>query len=218
MPRLLRQIICWAMLFQMANTASLADGSISLQASRQPIRYDSEPVRAWRVLKQVSTIQCPPESAEPDDPPTTSAIFDEKRFNAARYFKLDDSSRAEVRISWLGARFTRQFTNKIEPRSTVAKLRVFVLNRSSRSIGIAEEFRRTYELRLSDLWCLLKLQPGGEPGALLVDTQPNLFFVRNINGELNVVDALWSGNGWEIGASPMTNNRPWPARLRVIVH
>jgi hypothetical protein len=167
----------------------------------------------------VSEVRCPPAAdwAEPLDPPTTSALIGEPQFSARQHFRADDSPRSEVRISWLGASFIQRFAVKIEPRSaTAAALRIFVLTRSSRSIGIAEEFDQPYETRLADLWCLLKLQPNGEAGVLLTNAQPNLFFVRNATGRLGVVDVLWSGAGWEIGASPMTNNRPWPASLRVI--
>ena len=33
---------------------------------------------------------------------------------------------------------------------------------------------------------------------------------------LGVVDVLWSGAGWEIGASSIARNRPWPPGRQVI--
>jgi len=217
MARWLRQLICWVLLAAIGGISSRAEVPVPVQVgARGSLSTDSDPLDLGPVLSRISTIQCPPET-ELIDPPVTSALRDEHHFKVARHFRLDISAGAEVNISWLGARFTRRFMVKVEPRPVVAKLRVFVLNRPSRSIGIAEAFHRPYETRLADLWCLLKLQPGGEPGTLLTDAQPNLFFIRSSTGELNVVDAVWSGAGWEIGASPMTHNRPWPTRLRVIV-
>lgn len=95
-------------------------------------------------------------------------------------------------------------------------MQVFLLDKPSRSIAIADALHHPYETRLADIWCLLKLQPNGEPGALSVNATPNLFFVRDAAGVLGVVDVLWSGAGWEIGASSLTRNRPWLPGRQVI--
>jgi hypothetical protein len=76
--------------------------------------------------------------------------------------------------------------------------------------------RHPYETRLADIWCLLKLQPNGESGALSTNATSNLFFVRDAVGVLGVVDVLWSGVGWEIGASPLTRHRSWSSGRQVI--
>lgn len=95
-------------------------------------------------------------------------------------------------------------------------LRVFVLNKPLRSVAIVEALHHPYETRLADIWCLLKLQPNGEPGALSVNATPNLFLVRDSVGVLGVVDVLWSSVGWEIGASSITRNRPWSPGRQLI--
>ncbi len=131
-------------------------------------------------------------------------------------FREDVSNRSDVRISWLGAGFGRRYLAKVEPPMEITSLRVFVLDKPSRSVAIAETMHHPYETRLADIWCLLKLQPNGEPGALSVNATPNLFFVRDVSGALGVVDVLWSGVGWEIGASPITRSRPWSSGRQVI--
>jgi hypothetical protein len=121
-----------------------------------------------------------------------------------------------VRISWLGAGFGRRYLAKVEPPPDVASLQVFVLDKPLRSVAIAETMHHPYETRLADIWCLLKLQPNGEPGALSVNAVSNLFFVRDAAGALGVVDVLWSGAGWEIGASSIARSRPWSQGRQVI--
>jgi hypothetical protein len=170
------------------------------------------------VLNPATKLRCPSSDDPVDrsDPPSTSALTGSKDFVASKHFWENISPASEVKISWLGANFTRRFIVKIERNPAVAALRVYALTRSSRSIGIVEELRAPFETRLADVWCLLRLQPNGERGALLTNAMPNLFFVRDAAAGLGVVDVLWSGAGWEIGASSLTSNRPWPAGLRVI--
>lgn len=166
-------------------------------------------------LRPVSKIRCPP-SADTTEPLTTSALRGEGAFVAHDRFREDVSNRSGVRISWLGAGFGRRYLAKVEPPMETTSLRVFVLDKPSRSVAIAEIMHHPYETRLADIWCLLKLQPNGEPGALSVNAAPNLFFVRDAAGALGVVDVLWSGVGWEIGASPITRSRPWSSGRQVI--
>ena len=166
-------------------------------------------------LRPVSKIRCP-SAGGTTEPLTTSALRAEGAFVAHDRFRKDASNRSEVRISWLGARFGRRYLAKVEPPLEAASLQVFVLDKPSRSAAIAETMHHPYETRLADIWCLLKLQPNGEPGALSVKATPNLFFVRDAAGALGVVDVLWSGAGWEIGASSIARNRPWSAGRQVI--
>lgn len=166
-------------------------------------------------LRRVSKISCPP-LADLAEPLTTSALRGEGAFVAYDRFREDVSSRSEVRISWLGAGFGRRYLAKVEPPADVVSLQVFVLDKPLRSVAIAETMHHPYETRLVDIWCLLKLQPNGEPGVLSVNATSNLFFVRDAVGVLGVVDVLWAGAGWEIGASPITRNRPWSPGRQVI--
>lgn len=166
-------------------------------------------------LRLVSKIRCPP-SADTTEPLTTSALRGGATFVAHDRLREGVSNRSEVRISWLGAGFGRRYLAKVEPPAGVVSLRVFVLDKPSRSVAIAETMHHPYETRLADIWCLLKLQPNGDPGALSVNATSNLFFVRDSVGALGVVDVLWSGAGWEIGASSIARSRPWSAGRQVI--
>lgn len=154
--------------------------------------------------------------AEPFDPPTTSALPHDEKFAAGRHFKENISSVAEVRISWLGATFMRRFAVKVEDDTVDVRLRIHVLSRSSSDTQIIAELDDRHETKLADLWCLLKLQASGQDGALQTSAAPNIFFVRDAAGVLGVVDAIWGGAGWEIGASQVEGQPRWPAGSHVI--
>jgi hypothetical protein len=153
---------------------------------------------------------------EPLDPAATSALPYNDKFVAGAHFKENISSAAEVRISWLGATFMRHFAVKVEDDTDDVTLQIYALSRPSSATEIVAELDDRPETKLSDLWCLLKLQANGEDGALQTSAIPNVFFVRDATGVLGAVDAIWAGAGWEIGASQVEAQRQWPSGSRVI--
>ncbi|WP_271573405.1 hypothetical protein [Bradyrhizobium sp. CCBAU 11361] len=154
---------------------------------------------------------------EPLDPPSTAAIPGSESFVASEHFREDIAPTATVKISWLGATFARRFAVKVEAADATS-LQTHVLNKSSSAVQILGELGPRAESKLADIWCLLKQQANGESGALQTSSVPNLFFVRDGTGDLGVVDALWGGAGWEIGASPVGSQRPWTPGTRVFSH
>lgn len=156
-------------------------------------------------------------SADADDPATTSAIPRTERFVAAEHFREALSPSVAVKISWLGAMFRRRVLSKIEDDGDGgALLRRFTLRRSSQSAGIVAELNIHHETKLADVWCLLSRQPNGEPGVLLTNAIPNIFYVRDSDDALRAVDAVWAGAGWEIGASAIDGSHQWPSGSQVI--
>ncbi|MFQ3458371.1 hypothetical protein PMN64_34345 [Bradyrhizobium sp. UFLA01-814] len=135
-------------------------------------------------------------------------------FAAREHFKEDITPTAQVRISWLGATFMRRFAVKFETAVNRC-LQTYVLKNPSNDNEIIGELGILDESKLVDIWRLLKLQANGESGALQTNSAPNIFFVRDGKGDLGVVDVLWGGAGWEIGASPIENQRTWPPGSRV---
>lgn len=154
--------------------------------------------------------------AEPFDPPATSALPRHEKFVAGEHFKENTSPAAEARISWLGATFMRRFAVKVEDDTDDVTLQTYALSRSSSGTQIIAELDDHHETKLTDLWCLLKLQANGEDGALQTNAVPNILFVRDAAGVLGAVDAIWAGAGWEVGASQVEGQRQWPSGSRVI--
>jgi hypothetical protein len=163
------------------------------------------------------TCSLPPTSAEPLDPPTTSAFVGMRQFHAYEHFKKNIASSAEVRIQWIGATFLHRFATKTENVADSTAIRFYTLFRSSRDSQIIDELGDSHETQLADLWCLLKAQASGEVGILFLNA-PNVFYVRDSAGVLSAVDATWGGAGWEIGASPVNGDRQWSSGTRVLSH
>ena len=156
-----------------------------------------------------------PKAEEPSDPSSTSAIPHAQKFIARERFKEDIASSASVKISWLGATFAQRFANKVEDDISDASLQTYVLGAASSDKEILARLGQSHESRLADIWCALKQQPNGSGGSLEISSKPNVFYVRDIAGELGAVDVLWGGVGWEIGASPLSDKPRWPAGTRV---
>ena len=206
MRRLRSRILC-------STVFLLAVGSVDAEA------IENQPVRAaLEALVLGPKVSCSPHRApaEPFDPSATSALPHNEKFTAGEHFKENISPAAEARISWLGATFMRRFAVKIEDDPGDVMLQTYALNRSSSNMEIIAELDDRHETKLTDLWCLLKLQANGEDGPLQTNAVPNIFFVRDAAGELGAVDAIWAGAGWEIGASSVEGQRQWPSGSRVI--
>jgi hypothetical protein len=174
-----------------------------------------EGARSERIVP-ARTVECslPRKSVEPLDPPSTAAIQLAEQFVAREYFKEDITPAADVKISWLGASFVRRFAVKVEAAG-VTSLQTYLLRSHSNDRDIIAELDNRHETSLADVWCFLRQQAKGEGGALQINSV-NIFFVRDGAGELGVVDAVWGGAGWEVGASPMGNKRTWSPGTRVI--
>lgn len=110
----------------------------------------------------------------------------------------------------------RRFAVKVEDDTVDVTLQTHALSRSSSDTQVIAELDDRHETKLTDLWCLLKLQASGQDGALQTNAAPNIFFVRDAGGVLGAVDAIWGGAGWEIGASQVEGQRRWPSGSHVI--
>jgi hypothetical protein len=217
-PRL-HYILCAAMFLLPVEYARSDAGAVKSQ-SAGTVEATAEKVAAddRDVLMAHGVVSCPAlgHSLEPADPPTTSALPRVEQFVAREHFNEDFSPHAEVKIYWLGATFRQRFLQKVEDDGDGAILRTFILRKSSRDAEIIAELNLHHETKLSDLWCLLTVQPKGETGTLLTNAVPNVFYIRDIDGVLGAVDAVWGGAGWEIGASSVESPSQWLAGRQVI--
>ena len=73
------------------------------------------------------------------------------------------------------------------------------------------------ETTLYDVWTLINCQSQRKIDLLLTDGTPNFFYIRDSAGVIWAVDAVWGGAGWEIGASPLQDSRPWGRGRQVIL-
>ncbi|MBR0895580.1 hypothetical protein JQ616_11520 [Bradyrhizobium tropiciagri] len=191
--------------------------SLALLLAAQGFSVAADDTRPGQSAVATDRVKCSlqPKPEEPPDPSSTSAIPHPEKFVAREHFKEDIASSAAVKISWLGATFAQRFTNKVEDDISDASLQSFVLSAAASDREILAKLGQSQESRLADVWCTLKQQPNGNSGPLEINAKPNVFYVRDIAGELGAVDVLWGGVGWEIGASPIGDKPRWPAGTRV---
>lgn len=201
-------IFCSAFLFIAAGNPGVAANDNDPPAARVDGLSASTPVSCSLHASPV----------EPFDPPSTSSLRPQDRFVARQYFKEDISPTADVRISWLGARFSQRYVVKIEGEAGDVTLQSYTLTRPSNDNQIIAALNDRHETRLADVWCLLRRHASGQGGGLRSDTVPNLFFIRDASGELGVIDVIWGGAGWEIGASEVGDPRQWPRGSHVVGH
>ena len=191
--------------------------SLTLLLAAQGFSVAADDIKLGQSAAATDRVKCSlqPKPEEPSDPSSTSAIPHAEKFVAREHFKEDIASSAAVKVSWLGATFAQRFTNKVEDDISNASLQSFVLSAAASDREILARLGQSQESRLADVWCTLKQQPNGNSGPLEINAKPNVFYVRDIAGELGAVDVLWGGVGWEIGASPVGDKPRWPAGTRV---
>jgi hypothetical protein len=136
-------------------------------------------------------------------------------FVAADHFR-EGRTPGGLSITWIGANFLRRFAHKVEEYASARELDVYELKRSAGNDAIIDDIGGQPETTLHDVWVLLERQAHGEEGPLRTDSRPNVFYVRDAEGVLWAVDAVWGGAGWEIGASALDERRPWGAPASVI--
>jgi hypothetical protein len=138
-------------------------------------------------------------------------------FVTADHFR-EGKPRERPPITWIGANFRAHFLNKIEGSAPARELDVYRLKHFAHNDAIIDEIGGQPEVMLHDVWVLLARQSHGEKGPLQTDARPNVFYVRDSTGIFWAVDAVWSGAGWEVGASKPDELRLWDAQIYVIAH
>ena len=139
-----------------------------------------------------------------------------ERFSAADTFQ-EHQPPLQVQVAWLGDNFRKHFLNAIEVHVPAGTLDVYRLRQPARDDSIAAALGGQREAKLYDVWTLINCQSQGKIDLLLTDGTPNFFYVRDSAGVIWAVDAVWGGAGWEIGASPLQDPRPWGRGRQVIL-
>lgn len=121
--------------------------------------------------------------------------------SATKRFIAKDHLKA-ANVGWTGDNFKRLFLNKIETNVEGATLAAHILTKSSLDAPILAELGSRAETKLAYLFQLLVMQVNGQSGVLLTNGYANIFYVRDDEGNLWAVDALWrSGCGyWDVEA------------------
>lgn len=124
-----------------------------------------------------------------------------EQFVAREKFVVGGSS---VEISWLGDHFRHWFLGKSEDPVPRTKLRYSKLTRFATTGSILTELGDEAETALAQIWALMERQANGEEGILLTNGQLNVFYVRDIDGELRAVFVNWVRAGWGVSIDLVT--------------
>lgn len=122
---------------------------------------------------------------------------------------VDISRKAPVKISHLGKNFQNWFLKKIEGPAAKTKLRYANLLKPSVDGPIIVELGDSVETTLAQIFALMKRQKNGKRGKLLTNSCANIFYVRDINGELRAVFVRWLGLGWNVHARSVDYPIAW---------
>jgi len=137
------------------------------------------------------------------------------RFIAREKFVLNSDRKALVKISYLGSNFSEWFLGKIEEPKPWMQLRYAKLLKYSVDRPVLAELGNTAEITLAEVYALMEHQPNGENGTLLTNGYTNIFYVRDVNGELRAVLVCWDGDGWGVFADSVVRPGEWSVGSRV---
>lgn len=138
------------------------------------------------------------------------------KFVAAEAF--GDNNRAGIKF-WLGDNFKTNFLGKTEWNVSASELAIYTLTKSSLDAPIrAELTSELEETTLAHLYEMLKKQAHGESGDLLVNGWWNVFYIKDVNGNVWAVGARWDAGdrGWSVSAYSVADPREWSAGYRVV--
>ncbi|MEK7509525.1 MAG: hypothetical protein AAB605_02320 [Patescibacteria group bacterium] len=148
---------------------------------------------------------------------TTVSLPGAKRFVASENFKVDTSRKAKVKIAWMGDNFKKLLT-KVEEDVPASDLKIHKLTKPSVDKPIRDELGAKHKTYLADLWAMLKKQPNGEEGDLLVDGRANIFYIFDEDATSWAVDARWYADdgGWRLDANSVSRPGRWYGGYQVV--
>ena len=149
------------------------------------------------ILKFVSTVVVPATSTQ---------------FVAKDKFVVDTSATATVKISHLGEDFRTWYLGKTEEPLPEQVLRYAKLRKASLNTSIIAELggEEKAETTLSELYLLMEEQKNGKDGPLLTSTYWwNIFYIKDVQGELRSVGVNWCSGGWDVGSVSVGSQSSW---------
>lgn len=143
---------------------------------------------------------------------TISAVT---KFVTADHFKVDTSKTATVKLGYLG--LSKELMDKVEENISAGEVAVHTLLKDSLDEPILKELGDRAETTLANLWELLTKQGHGRKGTLLTNDNWNIFYIRDTNGKLWAVSAIWDARygDWSVCACSVGSPSRWLAGRRV---
>lgn len=146
------------------------------------------------------------------------------RFIAREWFKENTSDESAPKFGHIGEEFCELFLGKQEKvKSNKSTLRIHALRRKSKEGPIIDELggEDKSETTLAEVFALIKKQGKCEKGKLLNTGGKNIFFVRDVNNQLQsiCVFSLGTSTSWAvIHLSNSKNSQDWSVGDFVFSH
>jgi hypothetical protein len=200
-----------------------------LRQAPRPGEIDQTVAEGWTsnqkgLKKNLAGCLLPPTSVTVEPPKPAPSILElvwavvvpatTSKFIAKNKFVVNTKRNASVKISYLGDNFTAWFLNgdgKTEDPISEQALRYHKLQKSSVDGPIINELGgdAKAETTLTEVFSLMEKQKNGESGVLLNNGYANIFYVRDQNGVLRVVDVIWDDGGWNVYARSVEDPDRW---------
>lgn len=148
---------------------------------------------------------------------TTKTSATTEKFVAKDKFKLKKDGGI---CSYFSENFQNWFLagdGKIENPLGEQTLRYSELIQSSQNDRIIEELggKAKAETTLAEMFDLMDKQSDGNKGVLFINSWANIFYIKDLRGELRAVDLRWRDGGWRVYANSVGDPFDWGAGGRV---
>lgn len=144
-------------------------------------------------------------------------------FKVAEYLKITpegEKATAELVIGYLGDNLRNNFLGKVEKDIAPTKLRAYRLKKDSVDGPIIDDLggKEAAETTVAEMVDLMKRQGRGQKGILLTNGYANIFYIKDINGQMWAVRCRWDSDGryWLVAAYSVTDPFKWLAGRRVV--
>ena len=142
-----------------------------------------------------------------------------RKFLINDYFVVNTREGARVKIAYLTTKFQKYFLGKVERRNSSTTLRYYELMNPSTGNTILLDLgsEEKAETTLAEMYYLMSKQARGEEGTLLPNSYANIFYIRDISGDLRVASCRWDGEGWYLDARPVSDSWVWDKGRQVFI-
>ena len=152
-------------------------------------------------------------------PPILKLVTSGVQVAGTKRFVTDKTSLKEANVGYPGSNFDQFFLGKVEENVEDTTVAIHCLQKASVDAPIRRELgQQCEEITLTHFFGLLKKQSKGQEGALLVNGYANIAYIKDKDGNLWAVRALfYSGyRDWDVNAYSVEHPDAWHAGNRVV--
>jgi len=124
---------------------------------------------------------------------------------------------ASLQFSTIWGEFRSRFFGKIENPMPEVRMRKYKLLRLAPDGPIIAELggESSVASSLSIAFAIMRCQANGEAGILQTNGFANIFYVRDIPGELCAIRIGWASDGWVVDAIPVQDPLAWNGKHEI---